>query len=176
LARDGDGLAILRKLLVRVPAGSAWCERLDQALSGRACVGVHLGVFVEPFLGAILDGRKTIESRFGLNRSPPFKRVSAGDLILLKRSGGPVVGLALAGGSTYYHLERGMLEDIRAEFAPRLYAEDDEFWEARAEKRFATLIEIDDAVEVDDLAVDKRDRRGWVTYVECRQPCMDLGA
>ncbi len=174
MARDGDGLAILRKLLGRVPADSPWREQLDAALSGRVGVGLHLGVFVEPFLGAILDGRKTVESRFGLNRSPPFERVSVGDLILLKRSGGPVVGIARAGRSRSYRLHGDALEEIRKRYASELYAEKEEFWMARADKRFATLIEIDGAVEVETLVVGKRDRRGWVTYVESRQPCLEL--
>jgi hypothetical protein len=38
---------------------------------------VHLAVFVELFLSSLLDGTKTIESRFGLRRSAPFGRVPA---------------------------------------------------------------------------------------------------
>lgn len=167
-------MAILRRAATAMPAGSPWRERIREALRRDVDVGVHLGVFVEPFLGAILDGRKTIESRFGVHRCAPFDRVQSGDLIFLKRSGGPVVGIAVAGETTFYELDAGTLEDIRERFAGRICAEDDEFWEARAEKRFATLIVIDEVTAIDTLAIDKRDRRGWVTYVHGRQPCLAL--
>jgi hypothetical protein len=174
MARDGDRMALLRRAASRIPTGSAWRERIVEALRDDLEVGVHLGVFVEPFLGAILDGRKTIESRFGVHRCAPFDRVQQGDLIFLKRSGGPVVGIALAGEATFYELDPRTLGEIRERFADRICAKDDQFWEARAEKRFATLIEIEDVTAMETLAVDKRDRRGWVTYLAGRQPCLAL--
>ena len=174
MARDGDGMAILRRAVSAMPTGSPWRARIRAALQRGNNIGLHLGVFVEPFLEAILDGRKTIESRFGVHRCPPFDRVRAGDIILLKRSGGPIVGIALAGGATYYELDSETLEEIRDRFAAKIFAEDDEFWAARADKRFATLIEIDDVTKIDRLSIDKRDRRGWITYMEGRQPCLAL--
>lgn len=165
-------MAILKRAASCIPAGSPWRERISNALRGDVDVGLHLGVFVEPFLGAILEGRKTIESRFGVHRCAPFDRVQQGDLIFIKRSGGPVVGIALAGEASFYELDPGTLDDIRERFADKICAQDDEFWKARAEKRFATLIEIDEVTAIDTLSVDKRDRRGWVTYADGRQPCL----
>jgi ASC-1-like (ASCH) protein len=174
MARDGDGIAILKKAASAMPMGSPWRERIREALGEGNRIGLHLGVFVEPFLEAILDGRKTIESRFGVHRCAPFDRVRAGDIILLKRSGGPIVGIALAGGTAYYELDPETLENIRERFATQILAEDDDFWVSRADKRFATLIEIDEVTKIDTLSIDKRDRRGWVTYMEGRQPCLAL--
>lgn len=134
---------------------------LDQADDG---VGVHLAVFVEPYLSAVLDGRKTMESRFGLTRQPPYDCVDDGDIILLKRSGGPVVGLAEAGATKSYTLSPGVLANLRDRYAEQLFACDEDFWTARCEKNYATLIEIRDTVELDDVTIPKRDRRGWVTY------------
>jgi len=174
MARDGDGLEVLRRARDSFVRGSLWHDRLSRALSDQS-VGIHLGVFVEPYLEAILDGRKTIESRFGRNRNAPFARVSPGDVILLKRSGGPVVGVAMAGRTDYYLLVSATLSDLRRRFASRLFAEDDDFWSARADKRFATLIEIGDRIGITTLPVDKRDRRGWLTY-RGRQLCLSLAA
>jgi hypothetical protein len=67
-----------------------------------------------------------------------------------------------------------VLNDLRNRFATQLYAEDDDFWAARAEKRFASLIEINDTVKIETMALEKRDRRGWVTYVDSRQSCLVL--
>lgn len=126
-------------------------------------------MFVEPFLGAILDGRKTIESRFALHRCAPYQQVEPGDVILLKRSGGPVVGVARAGQPDYYQLRPGDLQQIRSEHAEELFALDDEFWESRAEKRYATLIGLEDTARIDDMPVEKRDRRGWVSFPKTRK-------
>jgi ASC-1-like (ASCH) protein len=167
-------MAMLREAATRVPAGSPIGRRIDGVLKRRIPAGVHLGVFVEPFLEAILDGRKTVESRFALHRCPPFDRVQAGDVILLKRSGGPVVGIAVAGEARYYELDAEKLDSIRERYASKLYAEDDAFWDARSDKRFATLIDIDEVAPIATLEVRKRDRRGWVTYADAQQPCLAL--
>ena len=174
MARDSDGLALLKVVSSRIPANSPVRDRIDEVLRKTVGTGVHLGIFVEPFLAAILDGRKTVESRFGVHRCAPFDRVSAGDVILLKRSGGPVVGVAFAGKARYFELDADKLEDIRERYAARIYAEDDEFWEARAEKRFATLIDIDEVATIETFEIDKRDRRGWVTYSTAQEPCLAL--
>ena len=165
---------MLKKAASMMPMGSPVRERIGKVIRRDTYAGVHLGVFVEPFLAAILDGRKTVESRFGVHRCAPFDCVQPGDVILLKRSGGPVVGVAVAGEARYYELDAETLEDIRTRYASRIYAEDDEFWEARAEKRFATLIDIDEVAEIATFEIDKRDRRGWVTYRTADQPCLAL--
>lgn len=164
MAKDG-GLALLRRARCVAPKGGAVLERIDAILDGtEPQAKVHLGVFAEPYLSAILDGRKTVESRFALNRCAPYQQVSRGDVILLKKSGGPVVGLAVAGEPSFYSLDPSVLEDLRNRFRTELYAEDEGFWTERAGKRYATLIRLEEAVETRHLSVDKRDRRGWVTY------------
>src|SRR5215210_2794220 len=71
-----------------------WGSVLGAAGSELPSCGIHLAVFVEPFLDYVLDGSKTVESRFSVNRCAPFGKVSPGDMVLLKRAGGPVVGIA----------------------------------------------------------------------------------
>lgn len=174
MVEDCKGMAMLRAALSRVPSESALSRRLQNLVNGSCVAGVHLAVFVEPYLEAILDGRKTIESRFSANRCTPFQRVQAGDIILLKRSGGPVVGVAVAGDARYYEVDEERLDELRERFAEQLFALDDEFWEARRTKRFASLIEIEDRVGIGTVTVEKRDRRGWVTYVDGRQQCLGI--
>lgn len=133
-------------------------------------------MFVEPFLSAVLDGRKTVESRFALHRCAPYRQVEAGDVILLKRSGGPVVGVARARRPDFYQLGPGDLDNIRLEHAEQLFALDDEFWDSRAEKRYATLIGLEDTSPIDAMNVVKRDRRGWVTFPKIDHPVLPLPA
>ena len=173
MADGGRGLAMLRRAVDRGTSPSLE-KRLLPVLEGDDTAGVHLAIFVEPFLQAVLDGRKTVESRFGLTRCSPFGQVAEGDVILLKRSGGPVVGLAMAGTSQYHELSPVLLAELRERYASRLYAEDDDFWAAREGKRYASLIEIALSAEIKPMVVDKRDRRGWVTLTQPRQACLSL--
>lgn len=167
--------AILERLLDCVPADSPWRARLKGELAKPVVTaGVHLAVFVEPFLTAVLEGRKTIESRFGVHRRPPYLCIAPDDYILIKRSGGPVVGLALAKTADFYQLSPSVLADIRERFAYQLYALDEEFWESRASKQYATLIELEEPTEIKPMAFAKRDRQGWVIIDRRAEAQLDL--
>lgn len=135
-----------------------------------------MAVFVEPFLTAVLEGRKTVESRFGVHRRPPYLCVQPDDIILLKRSGGAIVGVAAVSGAEFYQLSPAVLTDIRRRFAFRLFALEDEFWVSRAGKQFATLIELKDPVAVQPFSFPKRDRQGWVTLDRQRMRNYELPA
>lgn len=177
MAARCQGYDMLERLLDHLPAQSDWCGWIAGVLHGRdAPVGVHLAVFVEPYLEAILDGRKTVESRFALHRCAPYGQVETGDVILLKRSGGPVVGIARAANTDFRRLGPGDLESIRCTYADELFATDDDFWTVRADKRYATLIGLEETLRIDEMVVEKRDRRGWVTYERSRPSEADLFA
>jgi hypothetical protein len=70
-------------------------RQLNQIVAGESSNRLHLAVFIEPYLSFIFEGTKTIESRFNMRKQAPFGQVSAGDVLLLKRSGGPVCGVCL---------------------------------------------------------------------------------
>jgi hypothetical protein len=131
--------------------------------------GVHLGIFVEPFLTFILDGRKTVESRFSTVKCAPYARVSAGDIIMLKKAAGPVVGLCRASSAHFYELDAPSLSFIRQTFAKSLCV-DDAFWNARREAAYATLITVVDVISIPPIHVSKKDRRGWVVVSSGSRP------
>ena len=54
----------------------------------------HLVILKTEYIKAILEGRKTIESRFTKTRREFFGRVSPGDKVFLKVSSGPVCATA----------------------------------------------------------------------------------
>lgn len=156
-----DGQAVCALLGERLADEPFWSRRLAQAVAtseGR----IHLAVFQQPFLNLLLERRKTVESRFSVNRIAPYEAIKRDDLILLKKSGGPVVGIALAGDPGFYALDAEAWTTIRARFSQAICAPDDGFWERKADAQFATLIPVRDVVEIAPLFVTKRDRRGWV--------------
>jgi hypothetical protein len=123
---------------------------------------IHLGVFVEPYIQYILEGKKTIESRFSMNRSAPYKKVCNGDILLLKRSGGPIVALCLIGEAWFYELEESSWREIKREYRDQLCAQDPDFWKDRSAASFASLMRIHNVQQINPIKFLKRDRRGWV--------------
>jgi len=130
---------------------------------------VHLAVFVEPYLSFVLDGRKTVESRFSSVRCPPYKCVAPGDVILLKQSSGPVVGICRATSASYYQLDKATLRELKSRFSKMICPENEKFWQDRSSASFATLITIANVCQLGPFSIAKRDRRGWVTLVRWRE-------
>jgi hypothetical protein len=122
----------------------------------------HLAIFVEPFLSYVLDGTKVVESRFSINRAEPYKRVAPMDILLLKTSGGPIVGAAEVSEVTFYQLNAEELERILERFGEALRVEDEEFWTDRRDSCYASIIGISHVTPFRPLDCDKRDKRGWV--------------
>lgn len=127
---------------------------------------VHLAVFNQPYLDFVLEGRKTVESRFSAVRCPPYQRVKTGDVLLLKPAGGPIVGLCLVQHVWFYTLNRSSWHEVRRTFARELCAQDPEFWKARAHAQFATLMRVTKPTTIRAVECEKRDRRGWVVLRE----------
>lgn len=155
-----------------------WSHRLDNLVSCKvANESIHLAVLVEPYLQFILDGTKSVESRFSVRRYPPFNCVEEGDVILLKRSSGPIVGICEVSSAWFYHLDPKSWFEIREEFTQALCAQDPDFWRTREAASFATLMRIHRVLAISPTKCNKRDRRGWVVLrtrqerFDFEQPC-----
>jgi hypothetical protein len=123
---------------------------------------LHLAVLVEPFCGWLLDGSKTIESRFSKVRCAPHGCLAEGDVVAVKRSGGPVAGAFQAGTVRAYHLTQSLLIELREQYAEQIRATGEEFWEQRADCAYATLVDVSCVRTLPGLPFPKKDRRGWV--------------
>jgi hypothetical protein len=147
----------------RLTGDQFWRDYLLTALGNEISpIGIHLAIFVEPYLTYVIDGRKTVESRFGVHRIPPYGQAAAGDIILLKRSGGPIVGVCRVTDVWYYNLDPASWNVLREEFTEALCAHDPEFWKQRERASFATLMRIGSVKPIQPLIFPKNDRRGWV--------------
>jgi hypothetical protein len=140
-----------------------WEERLGQLSSRpRPPYDLHLAVLVEPYLQLVLEGSKTVESRFSSRRSPPYHKVKRGDVILLKRSSGPILGICEVSDVWFYRLDPASWGLIRSEFTKAMCAQDPDFWRNREGASFATLMRIQEVTRISPINCEKRDRRGWV--------------
>ena len=147
-----------RHLSAAIEAAGLPIPKPDDASS----YGLHLAVFVEPYLEWVLHGRKTIESRFSMRRVAPYRVVSPGDLVVLKRSPGCIVGVCRVAQVQLFELNASTKEEIRTRYSVPLCAENEAFWEIRSRFRYATLMHLTDVRRLPPFACGKQDRRGWV--------------
>jgi hypothetical protein len=151
--------AILSILQKRVEEHETWRKKLSHDN-----FALHLAIFREPYLTFIMEGKKKIETRFAKRACPPFQRVANGDVVLLKPTGGKVVGVCEIEQVWFYHLDPEAFAFIKDRFGKLICPADGSFWTERESKNVATLMLVKNVIPVNDIHIEKRDRRGWVTY------------
>lgn len=138
----------------------AWTAAMNRLRAGTTCL--HLAILTEPFCSWLLDGTKTIESRFSRVRCAPYGTLAEGDVIAVKKTGGIVTGAFQAGHVRSYQLTPQRIAQLRDKYADQICATDNEFWQQRADCAYATLVDVTHVQPLPGLAFPKKDRRGWV--------------
>lgn len=127
--------------------------------------GKHLAIFTPPFIDLILDGKKTIESRFSKVRCAPHGAAKEGDVVLMKEVGGLVLGeFTVARVENFSALDENSLKRLAKKYGKELCSDADEnFWERRRYSRYATFMYVSNPIRYDKpFPYPKRDKRGWV--------------
>ncbi|MEM9083318.1 MAG: ASCH domain-containing protein [Planctomycetota bacterium] len=138
----------------------------------------HLAVLKPRYIRSLLDGDKTLESRFSVNRIPPYEKVRVGDTIYFKQSGGPVCVMAEAGRVELH--DKLEVEDIKRLISKhrKAIACDDDHWKRKAKAKYATLVWLTDVRPIDDVTpvpdIPKLFGRAWL--VLDNQPIESLPA
>ena len=164
---------LIKQFIGELKNDSQWSKLIEKVSNG-STVGVHLAVFNEPFLDLILSGEKKIESRFSINKIRPFMKVTKGDIIILKKSGGHVVGVFVAGKVKYFSkLSKTDIKKIEEEYGKLICSNyDKEFWKIRSKIQYASLIEIGRVKKVNPIRAEKKDRSGWSILQERTTPTL----
>lgn len=103
-------------------------------------MATHVAILLRPYLQMMLDGRKTIESRFTLRPLPPYRRISAGDTIFFKASAGPYMAKAKAKRVEFLdRLTVGRMREIYRRYNRSICGTPD-FWTSKKYSRYGTLI------------------------------------
>lgn len=135
-----------------------WKRKILNADYGR----VHMAIMTEPYLSWILDGTKTIESRFSQKRIAPFQKVDENDMILLKKSGGDIAGVFEAGAVYCFGgLDSQGILTIRNQYNDKICGSD-AFWQSRQICRYATLIEVNSLFVLEPIKVKGKNRQSWI--------------
>lgn len=137
----------------------------------------HLAILNQPYLNLILNGTKTIESRFSRVRCAPYGVIEKGDIVLLKKNGGPVLGeFTVSKIETFSNLSISEMEGIEKKHGKEIATYiDNDFWGRRQGCKYATLMWVSNVIQYDKpYSYPKKDRRGWVVLKEenCSQPSL----
>jgi len=123
---------------------------------------IHLAIMVEPYLSLLLSGHKTIESRITENLTAPHRKVCKGDIIIIKKSGGPICGVFEAGDVHFFAIDDNFtIWDLRRTYNNRLLIEND-FWQKKKNANYATLIEVKNALRLVPIKCNVPNRKSWV--------------
>lgn len=134
-------------------------------LSAIAGKRAHLAILVQPYLGKLLKGEKTIESRWMKHRIAPYGRVNTGDIVYVKKSGGLVVASFVVGW-----VKEGQVKPLTAFGAAAFaYANqgaiciNDTFIRTQLDsKNFAVFVEVTDLKPLTPFPLEKAGMAGWV--------------
>jgi hypothetical protein len=151
---------LIGQLTGHLATDPAWTVALNRLGAGHA--SLHLALLSEPFLTLLLDGTKTIESRFSRVRCAPYGCLAEGDIVTVKKTGGPILGAFISGPVTSHQLTPTRVTELRDQYATRICATDEEFWQHRADCSYATLVDVHHVQALPKMAFPKKDRRGWV--------------
>lgn len=137
---------------------------LQQGINLFNSKAIHLAIVNDPYYKYILEGTKTIESRFSNNRVAPYNKISPNDIVLMKKAGRSIEYLFFAGEIMYYKSTSEIINDLKKSYSKEICA-NEEFWEARREKKYITLIRIKKVQKTkENIFIEKKDKRGWVTF------------
>lgn len=163
---------LLSELIFQLKNSDRNWNTLLSEINSNGGIGIHMAVFNEPFLSAIIEKRKTIESRFSINRISPFRRIYKGDLVILKQTAGNVIGFFLCGNIQFWVKRKGeSFEELESKYGKSICTfYDTNFWRNREGSRYGTLIEIEESHLLKSFSISKQDRTSWVILKERNKP------
>lgn len=129
----------------------------------------HLAIMNKPTIEAILNGQKTIETRFSKHRIVPFGLVSTGDLVYMKPPGDEIKGVFRVKKVFFYEgLTEEDLKSIFREYGARISMGDkiqnEKYLQDKMNSYYGTLIFItgSERLITSPIRFKKKDQRGWV--------------
>ena len=125
----------------------------------------HLVILKKPYLDAVLNGRKRIESRFGTTKRPVFGQVLPGDTLFFKLSAGPVCATAtVAAVENFDNLTPQKMLQLKL-LHNRCILGTDEYWQSKLNSRFGLLVWLKDVRPIEPVRIQKKDWRAWVVLM-----------
>ncbi len=122
----------------------------------------HIAILRQPFFDMVLSGEKTIESRWSMNKVAPYHKVNVGDELLLKLTGQAVTATAKVKDVKYYELTPKIVDEIRVKYGKEIGTDRFEDWESTLQKKYCTLIWLDEVKTIEPIQVPRSNGAGWI--------------
>ena len=109
----------------------------------------------------ILDGRKTIESRWYVNRISPWDKIKRDDVVYFKESGSPVIAKAKVKKVLQFDrldtsLIKEIVKDYGHEISPSTSKEQWSSWaKKQIKKNYCILVFLSDVEKIEPFNIDK---------------------
>ncbi len=147
----------------RTPTFPSNICRAARAASNGSLSVCHVAIIAAALLAPLQAGVKTIETRFMTRRRPPWNRVSPGDLVYFKCSGGDYQGWTrVIAVRQYADLTPGRLNRLRRLYG-KYVAAPAAYWHQRRFARYAVLFSLGSWVPLTvGPPVPRQFGSGWV--------------
>ncbi len=122
---------------------------------------LHLGIFTEPYLSLMLNGKKTIESRFSKRKMLPYDKITKDDIVIIKKSSGNVVGYFTIKDIKFFDLNTTDIADIKKLYNKELCVSEN-FWLEKQNSNYATLIFIKEIHLLKPFKINKKGMSTWL--------------
>lgn len=125
---------------------------------------LHLAIFSKGVISKILLGQKTLDARISKIKCPPFENISRDDLVLMKKSGGRILGFFIVGKVQFIENSSGdKISSLIKKHKNELSMPED-FLEKRRNANYLTLLKIKKPTKLKvPVKVSKKSLSGWVT-------------
>lgn len=132
---------------------------------------IHIAILKPSYIQAILSGAKTIESRLTKTAQPPYDKVKTGERLYLKASGGPFMATAIAGEVSSFEADSPCMVDRLYEQYGEQIRGDADYWQAKRDCRYITLIELTEVKPIEIGPPYKpAHMKAWYVLNEDRDP------
>jgi ASC-1-like (ASCH) protein len=122
----------------------------------------HLAILKKQYLDAILDGRKTIESRLYQTKQKWLSQVSKGDKIFLKATSGPIMATATVDKvKCYENMTAEQITQMKKQYNRQILG-DEQYWQEKMNSKFGILVWLKDVRPIPHQFIKKLDWRAWV--------------
>lgn len=123
----------------------------------------HLAIMDKDTINKILNGTKTIESRFSKNKISPYHKVKVGDIVYLKEGGKEIIACFIVDKVIYFdNLNKDKVLEIKAKYGKEINA-DDSYFKIKESSSYGTLMYVKDPKRIEPITVYKKGRQGFIS-------------
>lgn len=123
----------------------------------------HLAIMDKNTIEKILNGTKTIETRFSKNRITPYNKVKKDELVYLKESGGDILAVFKIGKVLFFKdLTGDKILEIKNKYNKFINAPDS-YFAYKKDCEYGTLIFITNPKPITPITIFKKNRLAFLT-------------